>query len=173
MSGHHEQVQRVHSDGVAATAHPPWPLVHGLGPRGNLFTFHIIVCWSSPGTIVLIVYDSKARDVTASGTSEVYNRVGGFSSAVKLRGVVFSLTLGFPQMSRGLQKAQYTPGLPYDHEVKLPLLSSPYLSLGHFFLREAFLCKLAGKMGGRWWSQIKETAKKHGRFTILYIHSEP
>jgi hypothetical protein len=50
-------------------------------------------------------------------------------------------------MSRDLQKVQYTSGLPHDHEVKLPFLSSPYLSLGHFFLREAFLCKLAGEGG--------------------------
>jgi hypothetical protein len=62
------------------------------------------------------------------GTSEVYSRVGGFSSAVKLRGVVFSLTLGIPEMSRGLQKAQYTPGQSPDHELKSPLISSRALS---------------------------------------------
>jgi hypothetical protein len=80
------------------------------------------------GTIVLIVYDSKARDITTSGTSEVYTRDGGFSSAVKTRGVVFSLTLGIPEMSRGLQKAQYTPGLSPDREIKMPLVSSSALS---------------------------------------------
>jgi hypothetical protein len=82
----------------------------------------------------------------------------------------FFFNSGFPQRSRGLQKAQYTPGLPYDHEIKLPLLSSPYLSLGHFFLREAFLYKLAGERG------VVEPNKgdsKKGVGVNQYFHLEP